>query len=146
MKNLFMVLVLVLFVGIAQSNVAYDTRHSTDAYSVHYLLTGSGFYSSDFNVGIEYVDDFGMCYFVAWLDDYYSGSDADAQRMAAAILAVALVSRETSWTSGAVCVGFTNKLFIMTTADARYLQSNIGYMSENEIINYMAGHMVILDQ
>lgn len=143
MKNLFIALLVVTSVFAYVDSGSY---HYNDACMVAGLVQELGFSASSFNVSILPVEDLGVSYFIAWIDDYYSGNDADVERVSAGVIAAAVVSRETNWSSTYVCVGFTNKMFIMTTQSARYLQGNINSMSDYQITNYITNNIMVLDQ
>ena len=136
MKSL---VVLFLAVACMFAAVTSGTSHYSDAVAVNTLIAGS-FRSSTYEVNIHY-DQGAYNYYILW--DGVNGADDAASKMIASIVSCAVVSNDTSWSSGYVVIGFMNSgtAWEISTANARYVSQNAGSRGSAWAQSYIADHM-----
>ena len=126
-------------------NINPASLHLTDCLTVSSYLQQLGYAENEFLVTIQRVDGGGVSYFVNWAGERWNSSDEDYELIAAAIISSGTTSQETSWYSSMICVGFTNKCVIITSADARWFISNGTRLTDYEASRWFLNNVVFLD-
>lgn len=138
------VMIAILLCSVALGNVSWNSEHYSDASAVNDLLESQGYSPT---VNIVENDNGGCSYAVMYYGDYYD-PNYDLQKVTSSILACAVVSETTSWSSNMAMVIFEDQSLCMMTGDARtlwnYIQAN-GYADETAGLFYM-NNLIIYDQ
>lgn len=148
MKYFTMLLALNLIVALpapVEADVEPSTMHSNDALLVNDLIGELGYSDQDYTVAILRAEGYGVSYFVKWYDDWWTGTQADYEKLGASVGSVGGVSATTSWKSSYLCVGFEDKLFVLSTSDARWFVENVETMSDNDVSRFIRNRIEMLD-
>ncbi len=139
-----MKLTLTILMIVATATMAAVTRgsaHYSDAADVSALISTS-YSSNSFEVNIEYEAGVGYSYFV--LFDSSSAGNGSANQAISAVLSCAIISKDTSWSSTYVIVGYLGNgtAWEISTSDARYILRHLNSQGGDWAVDYMYSHMI----
>ena len=135
------ILILAMLTVVSMAAVTRGSAHYSDASDVSALISNS--YSSyTYEVNIEYQAGVGYNYHILW--DSSSDDAGSASQFVASVIAAAIISRDTSWSSGYVVVGFMSSVtaWELPTSTARYILNNYDSRGPAWAKTYLFNNMV----
>ncbi len=125
---------------VMMASVMSGTMHRSDASSVNRLLS-SDFSSRAFQVSIQNENGVGTGYYILWENSGTSSGSFD--QTIASVLACAIVSKDTSWTSTYIDIGFVESgtAWRISTSDARTMQRNLDSRGGDWATGYILDHL-----
>ena len=138
-----MLVTLLAVVSIAIASVGSETSHYSDASTMSSLMSGD-FRSSTYVVSITHQAGAGYNYLVLFDGSYNDGNATS--KFISAVLACALVSETTSWSSSYLLVGFREGgAFKISTSNARYAFNNMDTMGAQWTLEYIESNSTFRD-